>query len=75
MGMNTPGIIKYPFWRITKRKKNALYVCMNKGEAWAPQEIEKQSLCLDMDLAKGLREIEKQANRKEGREYELMGVC
>lgn len=75
VGMNTPGIIKYPFWQMTKRKKNTFYICMNKGEAWAPQEIEKQSLCLDMDLAKALKEIEKEVNRKEEQEHELMGVC
>ncbi|MDD3570362.1 MAG: Sir2 silent information regulator family NAD-dependent deacetylase, partial [Lachnospiraceae bacterium] len=34
VGMNTPVIIKYPFWKMTAAYKNASYVCINKGEAW-----------------------------------------
>ena len=29
VGMNTPGIIKYPFWQMTYRNKNARYGCVN----------------------------------------------
>lgn len=62
VGLNTPGIIKYPFWQLTHREKKAVYICMNKGEAWAPREIESRSICLDMDLDKALDAIEKQRN-------------
>lgn len=50
VGMNTPGIIKYPFWQLVKQNPRAKYVCINKGQAYAPREIEKQSLCLDCDI-------------------------
>ena len=35
---NTPGIIKYPFWRMTYQNPEDFYACVNLGEAWAPRE-------------------------------------
>ena len=57
VGMNTPIIIKYPFWRMTAENSKAVYVCINYGEALCPQEIEKQSICLDADIGKVMKEI------------------
>lgn len=34
VGGNTPGIIKYPFWRMTYENPRAVYACVNLGEAW-----------------------------------------
>lgn len=50
VGMNTPGIIKFPFWRLTAENPEAVYVCVNKGEVYCPQEIEQQSICIDADI-------------------------
>ncbi|MDD3403342.1 MAG: Sir2 silent information regulator family NAD-dependent deacetylase [Hespellia sp.] len=50
VGANTPGIIKYPFWRMTAQNDKAIYACINLGEAVAPQEIEKRSICIDGDI-------------------------
>ena len=50
VGMNTPGIIKYPFWQMTARNSNATYACINQGQAMCPQEIERQSICIDGDI-------------------------
>ncbi|MBQ7740118.1 MAG: Sir2 silent information regulator family NAD-dependent deacetylase [Eubacterium sp.] len=50
VGYNTPVIIKYPFWRWTYQNENALYVCINKGEADAPSEIKDRSICIDGDI-------------------------
>lgn len=49
-GYNTPGIIKYPFWRMTAEWKNAQYACINYGEAFAPAEIKNKSICVDGDI-------------------------
>lgn len=57
VGANTPVIIKYPFWRLALQNKNALYVCINNGEAFAPKEIEKRSLCFNDDIAMILEKI------------------
>lgn len=50
VGMNTPVIIKYPFWRMTYGNKKARYACINYGEAYAPEEIATRSLCVSADL-------------------------
>ena len=50
VGYNTPIIIKYPFWQMTARNPNATYACINQGQAACPQEIEKQSICIDADV-------------------------
>ena len=50
VGMNTPGIIKYPFWQMTYRNKNARYACINLEIAYAPKEISDRSVCIASDL-------------------------
>ena len=47
VGDNTPGIIKYPFWQMTATNPRATYACVNLGEAYAPRELERQSILID----------------------------
>lgn len=58
VGMNTPGIIKYPFWRMTANYKNACYICINKGQARAPEDIAQKSVCLDADIMDVIEQME-----------------
>ncbi len=51
VGYNTPAIIKYPFWKLTAQNKRAAYVCINRGEAFCPEEIASRSICLNADIA------------------------
>ncbi len=51
VGYNTPGIIKYPFWKMTAKNPNAVYACINYGEAFCPDEIAGQAICLNADIA------------------------
>ena len=51
VGMNTPGIIKYPFWRLTKQWKQAFYISVNLEQAWVPDDIMDRSLVLKADIA------------------------
>ena len=39
IGMNTPVIVKYPFWAMTAENPNAVYACLNYNEAYCPQQI------------------------------------
>ena len=55
VGYNTPGIIKYPFWQRTARNVQAVYVCINMGEAYCPEEIKRQSVCINGDIDAVLR--------------------
>lgn len=57
VGANTPVIIKYPFWQMTAKNPNATYACINYGEAFCPQEIEKQSVCINSDIAAVLEDL------------------
>lgn len=50
VGYNTPVIIKYPFWQMVSKNPKATYACINYGEAICPQEIEKQSICINSDI-------------------------
>ena len=54
VGGNTPVIIKFPFWRMTAENKNAFYACINFGEAVCPEQIKKQSICLNCDIGEVL---------------------
>lgn len=54
VGANTPVIIKYPFWKYTAENPDATYVCLNLGEAIAPREIRKRSICVDGDIGTAL---------------------
>ena len=51
VGYNTPVIIKYPFWQMTAKNPNATYACINQGQAVCPQEIERQAICINADIA------------------------
>ena len=57
VGYNTPGIIKYPFWQMTARNKNAEYICINKGETAVPNEIRARSIEIDADIYDVLNDL------------------
>ena len=50
VGYNTPVIIKYPFWQMTAKNPNAIYACINQGQAVCPQEIQQRSICMNADV-------------------------
>ena len=50
VGYNTPGIIKYPFWRMTQANVHAVYACVNLGQAVCPMEIAERSICINDDI-------------------------
>ena len=49
VGANTPVIIKYPFWAMTRANPKAKYACLNYNAAFCPHQIENQSICIDGD--------------------------
>ena len=55
VGSNTPGIIKYPFWQMTAKNPDAVYACINQGQAVCPPEIERRSVCVNADIGQVLR--------------------
>ncbi|MGN1082493.1 MAG: SIR2 family NAD-dependent protein deacylase, partial [Candidatus Avispirillum sp.] len=57
VGMNTPVIIKYPFWQMTAQNPEAVYACINLGESFCPSEILSQSVCICKDIGETLCEL------------------
>ena len=57
VGYNTPSIIKYPFWQMTAENPQALYACVNMGQAVCPEEIAGQSICIDGDIGGAVNEL------------------
>lgn len=51
---NTPVIIKYPFWKMTAQNPETAYACINFGEAVCPKEIDRQSICINLDIGEAL---------------------
>lgn len=58
-GMNTPGIIKFPFWRMTREWPGAFYACINLGEAFVPERagISDKAICINNDIGEVLEEL------------------
>ena len=57
VGSNTPGIIKYPFWRFTAENPDSKYICINFGEAFAPKEILSRSILINADIKEVLMSL------------------
>ena len=50
VGGNTPGIIKYPFWNLTYKNKNAFYASLNMEKEEIPIEIKARSVLIKGDI-------------------------
>ena len=56
-GFNTPSIFKIPFWQMTNEWPDATYACVNLDQAFAPDEIEKKSICINGDIGEVIRQL------------------
>ena len=57
VGGNTPGIIKYPFWKMTLENRRATYACINQEESYVPPEIRRRSVCIAADIGHVLEQL------------------
>ena len=57
VGFNTPGIIKYPFWRMVLENPNAVYASINLDNCTAPRELGRQSICIHADIGAVLTQL------------------
>ncbi len=58
VGYNTPSIIKFPFQRMAAEWRDAVYICLNNGEADAPSALRERSLCLNGDIGEILARMQ-----------------
>lgn len=56
-GYNTPGIIKYPFWRMVGQQPESVYACINFGQAAVPAEISQRAICINADIGEILEKL------------------
>ena len=56
VGYNTPVIIKYPFFFFFAGNPDAVYVCINAGEADCPEQIRPRSICIEGDIGQVIEE-------------------
>lgn len=54
VGYNTPGIIKYPFMRMTALNPNAHYISINSDDGYIPAGIGNRALHIKADLGDAL---------------------
>lgn len=57
VGYNTPVIIKFPFWKMTAENPDAVYACINMGEAVCPEEIRERAVCLNTDIFEAIKKM------------------
>ena len=57
VGMNTPAIIKFPFWQMTYQFADASYACINLQDAYVPKEIDDRALCIEEDIAAVIHDL------------------
>ena len=57
VGYNTPSIIKYPFWGMTRDNPLSVYASVTKGDAVCPGEIRSRSILIDDDIASVIEKL------------------
>lgn len=57
VGFNTPGIIKYPFWKMTSIYSDTYYICINKGQAYVPDDIKHRAICINDDIGEVIHDM------------------
>ena len=57
VGMNTPGIIKYPFWKMAAGNPGSIYCTINSGQAFVPIEIRDRSISIEADIGESLSAV------------------
>ncbi len=57
VGYNTPGIIKYPFWRMTGSNPKWIYASINMEDAVCPEQIEGRSILVNHDIGSAIEDI------------------
>ncbi len=57
VGYNTPGIIKFNFWRMTYHWPNAVYASVNLRDTAVPEEIREKSVCVEGDIGDILKNL------------------
>ncbi len=64
VGEMTPGVIKLPFWSMTKKNPQVFYACLNQKPSSAPEHLKGQSIYIEGNLAETLHELRRTLKRR-----------
>jgi len=48
---------QFHFWQMTLKNPDAVYTCVNPGQASCPAEIDRRSICIDDDIGTVLNKL------------------
>ena len=57
VGMNTPGIIKIPFLKMTMNDDKITYACIGLDDVWIPDEIKDRAIGIAADIAEVIGQL------------------
>ena len=57
VGLNTPGVIKYDFWRMADGWLNARYACVNLGDITVPDVLKRRAICIKANIRDVLNDL------------------
>ena len=69
VGGNTPGIIKYPFWNLTYKNKNAFYASLNMEKEEIPIELKARSVLIKGDIFRTIEKLRFNKNKQNSSFY------
>ena len=55
--MNTPGIIKIPFLKMTMNDDKITYACIGLDDVWIPDEIKDRAIGIAADIAEVIGQL------------------
>ena len=55
--IGSSSIIKEPFIQMTGEWRDAIYACVNQGEAFAPKDIEANAICINGNIGRIISEL------------------
>ena len=59
---NTPGIVKFSFWKMTAEIPGRFYTCVSLGRLTRQEKITDRSICIDGDIG-DIKKIKIKSNR------------
>ena len=69
VGYSTPSIIKYPFWKLALQNPEAVYACVNRGQAVCPTDLHRQAICIDGDIGMVLDKLLQSSSPRAGQQF------
>lgn len=57
VGFNSPGVIKFPFWKMTLDNPEAIFASVNLDQPSYPKQLEERSIVISADIDKVISDL------------------